>query len=80
VAHTFNPSIWEAEAGESLRPAWSTEGVSGLPGLHRETLSWKNKNKNLWAGKMAQCLRVLVVLPEDLSSILSTHMATHACL
>jgi hypothetical protein len=27
VAHTFNPSTWEAEAGEflSLRPAWSTE-------------------------------------------------------
>jgi hypothetical protein len=27
VAHTFNPSTWEAEAGGflSLRPAWSTE-------------------------------------------------------
>jgi hypothetical protein len=27
VVHTFNPSIWEAEAGEFLssRPAWSTE-------------------------------------------------------
>jgi major histocompatibility complex class I len=27
VAHTFNPSIWEAEAGGFLssRPAWSTE-------------------------------------------------------
>jgi hypothetical protein len=27
VAHTFNPSTWEAEAGEflSLRPAWSTK-------------------------------------------------------
>ena len=27
VAHTFNPSIWEAEAGGSLRlrPAWSTQ-------------------------------------------------------
>ena len=26
VAHTFNPSTWEAEAGGflSLRPAWST--------------------------------------------------------
>ena len=26
-AHIFNPSTWEAEAGEflSLRPAWSTE-------------------------------------------------------
>jgi hypothetical protein len=27
VAHAFNPSTWEAEAGEFLssRPAWSTE-------------------------------------------------------
>jgi hypothetical protein len=27
VAHAFNPSIWEAEAGRSLssRPAWSTK-------------------------------------------------------
>jgi hypothetical protein len=25
VAHTFNPSTREAEAGGSLRPAWSTE-------------------------------------------------------
>jgi hypothetical protein len=43
VAHTFNPSTWEAEAGGilSLRPAWSTEWVQGQPGLHRETLSQK---------------------------------------
>jgi hypothetical protein len=41
VAHTFNPSTWEAEAGEFLswRPAWSTGWVPGQPGLHRETLS-----------------------------------------
>jgi major histocompatibility complex class I len=27
VAHAFNPSTWEAEAGEFLssRPTWSTE-------------------------------------------------------
>jgi hypothetical protein len=38
VAHAFNPSTWEAEAGWFLssRPAWSTKWV---PGLHRETLS-----------------------------------------
>jgi hypothetical protein len=47
VAHTFNPSTWEAEAGRSLssRPAWSTKWVPGQPGLHRETLSRKTKKK-----------------------------------
>jgi hypothetical protein len=48
VAHAFNPSTREAEAGGflSLRPAWSTEWVPGQPGLHRETLSRKNKQNN----------------------------------
>jgi hypothetical protein len=43
VAHTFNHSTWEAEAGGflSLRPAWSTKWVPGQPGLYRETLSQK---------------------------------------
>jgi hypothetical protein len=47
VAYAFNPSTWEAEAGEFLssRPAWSTERVPGQPGLNRETLSGKTKNK-----------------------------------
>jgi hypothetical protein len=41
VAHTFNPSTWETEAGRFLssRPAWSTKLVPGQPGLYRETLS-----------------------------------------
>jgi hypothetical protein len=45
VAHTFNPSTQEAEAGGFLssRPAWSTKWVPGQPGLYRETLSWKTK-------------------------------------
>jgi hypothetical protein len=29
----------------SLRLAWSIDQVSGQPGLHRETLFWKNKNE-----------------------------------
>jgi hypothetical protein len=47
VAHAFNPSTWEAEAGGFLssRPAWSTEWVPGQPGLHRKTLSRKNKKQ-----------------------------------
>jgi hypothetical protein len=60
VAHAFNPSTWEAEAGGFLssRPAWSTKWVPGLPGLYRETLSWRKKkrekktftylNANIW--------------------------------
>jgi hypothetical protein len=41
LAHAFNPSTREAEAGGFLssRPAWSTKWVLGQPGLHRETLS-----------------------------------------
>jgi hypothetical protein len=35
----------EADRFLSLTPAWSTEWVPGKPGLHRETLSWKTKNK-----------------------------------
>jgi hypothetical protein len=49
VAHAFNPSTREAEAGGFLssRPAWSTEWVPGQLGLHRETLSRKtNKQTN----------------------------------
>jgi hypothetical protein len=47
VAHAFDPSTWEAEAGGFLssRPAWSTECVPGQPGEHRETLSRKIKKK-----------------------------------
>jgi flagellar biosynthesis/type III secretory pathway protein FliH len=39
VALAFNTSA------PSSRPAWSTKGVPGQPGLHRETLSRKNKTK-----------------------------------
>jgi hypothetical protein len=56
--YAVNPSTQETEAGKYLssRPVWSTVGwgggegkrVSGQPGLHKETLSWKNKNKKLY--------------------------------
>jgi hypothetical protein len=47
VAHAFNPSTQEAEAGGFLssRLAWSTEWVPGQPGLYRETLSQKEKKR-----------------------------------
>jgi hypothetical protein len=46
VAHSFNPSTWEAEAGGFLssRPAWSTEWVPGQPGL-KEKPCLKKKPK-----------------------------------
>jgi hypothetical protein len=47
VAHAFNPSTREAEAGGFLssRPAWSTKWAPGQPGLYRETLSQKKTKK-----------------------------------
>jgi hypothetical protein len=56
VAHTFNPSNREAEAGGSLnlRPASSTEWGSGQPGLHREILSPINKQTNKQTNKQNQ--------------------------
>jgi hypothetical protein len=55
VAHAFNPSTWETKAGRFLssRPALSTEWVPGQPGLHRETLSWKIKEKEREKNKKA---------------------------
>jgi hypothetical protein len=59
VVHAFNPSTWEAEAGEFLssRPAWSTKWDPGQPGLHRETLSQKqtNQRKVWWTQKRTLC-------------------------
>jgi hypothetical protein len=69
VAHTFNPSTWEAEAGGFLssRPAW----VPGQPGLHRETLSRKNpKKQNKQANKTTTS--ALAALPGDQNLISRT--------
>jgi len=48
VAHTFDPSIWEAEAGGSLtlRPLWFTDQVSGERNLVSKQTSKQNNNKN----------------------------------
>ena len=47
VAHAFNPSTWEAEAGGSLssRSAWSTDRVLGSQGYAEKPVSNKQTNK-----------------------------------
>ena len=68
VAHTFNPSTWEAEAGGFLssRPVWPTKWGPGQPGLHRETLSRKtnqtNKKKKRWELPIILSSALLVAL------------------
>jgi hypothetical protein len=48
VAHTFNPSTWEAEAGGFLssRPAWSTEWAPGQQGYTQKPCLKKTKKYN----------------------------------
>ena len=47
VAHAFNHSTREAEAGGSLslRPTWSIKRVPGQPGLYRQTLFQKPRKR-----------------------------------
>jgi hypothetical protein len=45
MAHAFDPSTWEAEAGGFEFEANLVYKIPGQPGLHRETLSRKTKKK-----------------------------------
>jgi hypothetical protein len=47
VAHTFNPSTWEAEAGGFLssRPAWSTSEFQDSQGYSEKSCLEKTKKK-----------------------------------
>ena len=49
VAHTYNPSTWEAEAGGLLssRTAWSTELVPGQLELQQRNPVSKTQTKKL---------------------------------
>jgi hypothetical protein len=64
VAHAFDPSTREAEAGVSSGPAWSTEQVSGLLGLQGETLSSETKKQTKQTNQtcfMFNCVHVCVL-------------------
>ena len=58
MAHAFNPSTLEAEAGISVssRPAWSTR-ASSRPQTYREILSQKTKRKKK---KILGCVKMTV--------------------
>jgi hypothetical protein len=47
VAHAFNPSTWEAEAGGFLssRPTWSTKCFPEKPCLEKQNKTKQNKTK-----------------------------------
>ena len=52
-----------------MKPTWSKQQVPGQPGLHRETLSQKNKptskkRLSFMAGEMAQQLRAVAAFAE----------------
>jgi hypothetical protein len=60
VAHSFNPSTWEAEAGEflSLRPAWSRVSSRIVKVTQRNPVSKnkQNKTKEKEKRKKEKCL------------------------
>jgi hypothetical protein len=60
VAHAFNPSTWEAEAGgfPSSRPAWSTEFQDSQGYTEKPCLKNKNKNKQTKKQMPNKCAKV----------------------
>ena len=69
--HTSLIPVLRRQTGGSLglKPTWSKQKVPGQPGLHRETLSLKNKptskkRLSFMAGEMAQQLRAVAAFSE----------------
>jgi hypothetical protein len=71
VAHAFNPSTGEAEAGGFLSssPAWSTKWVLGQPELYKETLSQKTKTKQTNKQNIKYCMKCVYAKNQSLSEI-----------
>jgi hypothetical protein len=76
VAHAFDPSTWESEAGRFLssRLAWFRVSSRTARATQRNPVP---KKQNQGAGEMAQRLRAPTALPEVLSSIPSNCMVAH---
>jgi hypothetical protein len=81
VAHAFNPSTPELEAGGFLssRPAWSTKWVPGQPGLYRETLSWTTPPKKEEVKTLYRCITLqpskrgnVLMLQEGIAKVLDS--------
>ena len=84
VAHAFNPSTQEAEAGGSLssRPAWSTEWMPGQSGLLlRETLSQDTTKKIFFKILKQLGLQISMCKPHENRgvSLSVQRKETHAC-
>jgi hypothetical protein len=73
VAHTFNPSTWVAEAGRFLSSR-TARATQRNPVSKKQEKKKKKKKRVLGTGEQ---LRALGTLPEDLSSIPSTHTQAH---
>jgi hypothetical protein len=74
VAHTFDPSTWEAVAGRSLEFKVSLVNKAEFQGSQGDTKEPCLEKQKPRAGEMAQPLGALATLPEVLSSIPSSHM------
>jgi hypothetical protein len=77
-AHPFDPQHLGGRGKQSCKnskPAWSTDGVLGQPGLLKETF-WRKKLKAMLYGavEMGLRLRANTALAEDSSLISINHI------
>ena len=76
-ALVYNP-CWVGRDGQTPTAPWPVILASSV--CSRPKRNHVSKKKDRRAGEMAQQLRALIALPEDLGSVPSTDMATHSCL
>jgi hypothetical protein len=85
VAHAFNPSTWEAEAGGFLnsRPTWSTEFQDSQGYIEKPCLEKTKTNKKIYLflfyvhwcfDYMYVYVRVLDPLEQELQTVVRCHV------